>query len=76
MISFTKEGSLNNVKTTITLTEDYLRGSRIIGAKVVTITTQKCETTGEFAVRANNMCFMTNEDFQLLSDVDPEDYED
>jgi len=70
MISFIKYNSLHNVKTTITVTETHLKATRVIYGKLRTITTGSCSTVGEFAIRANNMCSLTNVDFELMEDCD------
>ena len=70
MITFTKSNSLYQVKTTIVLTDAYLRATRVIYGTLRTITTGPCITTSEFAVRANNMCSLSNSDFELLEDCD------
>ena len=72
-LSFTKTNDLHEVKTTILLTETYLRASRVIYGKLRTITTGPCSTIGEFAVRANNMSSLTNVDFEMLEDCSYED---
>ena len=69
-LSFTKFNDLHQVKTTITTNETQLRATRVIYGKLRTITTKNCDTIGEFAIRANNMCSLTNCDFELMEDCD------
>ena len=72
-LSFTKYNDLHQVKTTITANETELRGTRVIYGKLRTITTGPCSTMGEFATRANNMCSLTNCDFEMMEDFDETD---
>lgn len=75
MLTITKRNHLYNVETTILWDSlnHTLKASRVLRSTILTITTQAPKTMGEFAIRFNNMVDLSNEDFELLSDI--EDYE-
>jgi hypothetical protein len=68
MLTFKKNG-------TVVSLEEGLKASRIVNSKLLTISTRMPLTVAEFASRANNLVELSDEDFELLQDINGDELE-
>jgi len=69
MLAFSKHNSLHDINTTFVVDNYEVKATRFFNSKLYTITGE-ARTIGALAKRVNSVCYLTNEDFDLMSDCD------
>ena len=75
MLAFSKHSSLHDIITTFVVDNYEVKATRFFNSKLYTITGE-AKTISDLAKRVNSICYLTNEDYDLMSDCDMEvDYD-